>query len=282
MSGGDFQPLCRTMRIVLIILLTFRLFDVLTFASDLSPQQQRAVLEEAQRSYEAGMGAVRSEPGAAREAFRNSAARFQLVADSLDEGAANGYLLYNLANAHLQAGNVGRAILNYRRAQQLIPGDPRLEHNLNHARTLCRTQIASIGTRDLMSALLGWHDRLQTRWRFLVFAALNAGLWLTAIAAIRSRAARRLLIALALLWLPAGASVASDVLGLAGRPQGVLVADDVIVRRGNSIGFERKFEQPLHAGTEFTLVQRRGDWLLIQLANGDDGWVESKAAELVR
>jgi hypothetical protein len=228
------------------------------------------------------MGTVRSEPGTAREAFRSSAARFQLVADSFEEGAANGYLLYNLANAHLQAGHVGRAILNYRRAQQLIPGDARLEHNLNYARSLCRTQIAATGTRDLIGALLGWHDRIELHWRFLAFAALNAGLWLTAIAAIRSRAARRLLIVLALLWLPAGVSVASDVLGIARRPQGVLVADDVIVRKGNSVGFEPKFEQPLHAGTEFTLVQQRGDWLLIELANGEEGWVESKAAELVR
>ena len=30
--------------------------------------------------------------------------------------------------------------------------------------------------------------------------------------------------------------------------------------------------QPLHPGTEFTVLERLGDWLHVQLDNGTQGW----------
>jgi tetratricopeptide (TPR) repeat protein len=43
-------------------------------------------------------------------------------------------VLFNLANAYFREGQIGRAILNYERAQLLAPDDPDITANLNFAR----------------------------------------------------------------------------------------------------------------------------------------------------
>ena len=63
----------------------------------------------------------------ARE-YGKAAALFEKLAAS---GIHNGKLYYNLANAYLKQGKLGKAILWYERAQRLIPGDPDLAFNMN-------------------------------------------------------------------------------------------------------------------------------------------------------
>ena len=52
---------------------------------------------------------------------------------------ADGYrapeLYFNLANAYFRAGDVGRAVLHYKKAEQLAPRDPHIQHNLQFALT---------------------------------------------------------------------------------------------------------------------------------------------------
>ena len=50
-----------------------------------------------------------------------------------DSGIKNGKLFYNLANAYLKNGNLGKAVLWYERAYKLIPGDPDLQFNMEFA-----------------------------------------------------------------------------------------------------------------------------------------------------
>ena len=52
-----------------------------------------------------------------------------------EKGVVNGKLYYNLGNAYLKSGDVGRAILWYERALKLMPHDPDLRFNINYARS---------------------------------------------------------------------------------------------------------------------------------------------------
>ena len=84
----------------------------------------------------------------------------------------------------------------------------------------------------------------------------------------------------AVLWLACAISVAADELG--GRAlEGVVLADDVVVRKGNSEGFEPRFEQPLHEGVEFRVIEQRPDWLSIELPDGKTGWIRAADAGLI-
>jgi len=250
------------------------------WAERLTDDQVAVVLSEAQRDYDRGIALLRGDPDQARGLFASAARRFQHAADSLPP---NGILRYNLANAQLQSGDTGRAIANYRRAERLIPGDARLRANLEHARTLVRSRIAPSGRRSLADALLGWHDRTspQLRWRTLLVCYM--AFWIAT--AIRTQRAGGALIAAMIvsgvLSLALGASLAADAWGWGRHPVGVIIQDDITVRKGNGLGFDPRFEQSLHAGTEFEVIEIRGEWLHIQLVDENTGWIETNVAEVI-
>ena len=63
--------------------------------------------------------------------------------------------------------------------------------------------------------------------------------------------------------------------------EGVVIAEEIVGRKGNSESYEPSFKEPLHAGTEFTVVEQRGAWLEIRLANGMSTWIPEDAVELL-
>jgi uncharacterized protein YgiM (DUF1202 family) len=65
-----------------------------------------------------------------------------------------------------------------------------------------------------------------------------------------------------------------------GPTQGVLVAKEVVVRKGNGEGYDLQFAEPLHEGLEFTVVEQRGGWIHMELSNGQQGWVRADQAEV--
>jgi hypothetical protein len=249
-----------------------------TATAELTPDQRLQLLVEARTAYTEGIDALRSDPVAAATAFGSSAQRYRQL---VDDGIVNGQLLYNLGNAHLQKGDVGEAILAYRAAEQLIPGDPRLAHNLEYARSLRHDHIAASGRRQLADALLVWHRGSATQTRFGVFVAGYAVFWIVlTVNLFAPRVAWRWTAgAAAVLWLATGVSLAVE--HLAPDRQGVIVADEVIVRKGNGEGFAPLFEQPLHEGVEFHLIEQRAGWLHVELDNGSSGWIPADQAGLI-
>ncbi len=229
----------------------------------LSGGQRQQILDEARQTYDGGVAALRTDPVHAAELFADSALRFeQLVAD----GVVNGRLQYNLGNAYLQMGELGRAILHYRAAEQIIPRDPKLRHNLTYARSLTESRIAVSGERALRTALLGWHRSTSIGARFVVFVTAYTLCWvLLTVNLLSSRSWWRWpAVAAAIVWIALGVSVAADTFGASDHREGVVIVDDVVVRKGNGEGFEPRFEQPLHQGVEFRVLEQRPGWLSIE------------------
>lgn len=212
-------------------------------------------------------------------AFRQAHDKFQAVVDA---GIENGQLYYNLGNTHLRLGEIGKAIADYRRALRLTPGDERLEANLRFARSLKRDHIAASGKRRLLQTMFFWHYSLPLRTRTIA-AMIGYGLFWLLLAAgrlsPRVRAGYPALLCLAL-WMALAVSVAVCLPSQSGSTGGVLVASDVVVRKGNGEGYGPQFEQPLHEGVEFRVVELRGAWIRIELADGNQGWVREREVEL--
>jgi len=61
----------------------------------------------------------------------------------------------------------------------------------------------------------------------------------------------------------------------------VVLVDDVIARKGNGEGFEPQFEEPLHQGVEFEVLDRRPGWFQVELADGQRGWIRTDQAALI-
>lgn len=237
------------------------------------------LLRDAERCFEGGNEAHSRED--AVELWRKAAVRYERAVK--EGGVSNGALYYNLGNVYFRLGDTGRAILNYRRAQRLIPNDRNLMKNLAFARSRCQDSIEETESRKVLKTLLFWHYdfALGTRELVFIFAFCLACI----LASIRLKMRRGWLttgaVLLFLCALVMAASMVTTELSERSHRSGVIIADETTGYNGNSTSYEKTFQAPLHAGTEFALVEKRGSWIEIVLANGMTTWIEEQDAELL-
>jgi len=195
------------------------------------------------------------------------------------QGVVSGAALYNEGNALMKAGQRGRAIAAYREATRYRPGDPYLKANLDYA---LGSGGDAAARRPLVGYVLFWQDWISYPAKFHLAGATALATFLLAVVALfwRRRWLQRLCIAglvvTALLSFAAG----YDWYRFDYQKHGVVVQSEVIARKGNAESYQPAFTDPLVEGTEFSVVDRRGNWLLIRLP-GDgnrEGWIEQNTA----
>ena len=255
------------------------LIPAMALGGDLTSTQQTAVLAEGHEAYAQGLAQRDHNPGAANVSFERAIDRFGVI---VDDGLTTGPLLYNLGNAQVQAGHVGPAIATYLRAEVLMPGDAKLAENLAHARSLVRTRVDADAGTAVVDRLLFWHYTWSSALKLSLFAFAWIVLWsvLTIHHWRRVPGLRTTMTITGVASVALGLSVAWPLI-TAESPVGVLVQDDVIVRKGDNNAFEPRFEEPIHQGVEFRVLESRPQWLHIELPDGQDGWVPRDATELV-
>lgn len=216
-----------------------------------------------------------------------AAAGYAAAAECLESAAASsdrgGKLLYNLGNAYLLAGDVGRAVLNYRRAELALGDEPNLRRNLALARRMRTDRIAPADRWRGLKTLLFWHYDVGRPARMVAFGICYVLVWfLAAWRLVRPRARVGWAICLcAAIVVLAGGSLAAESGWLGGRTEGVIVAAETAARTGDGDQGQAAFDGPLHAGTEFTLVEKRRRWMHVELTDGRRCWIRTRAAGLV-
>ncbi len=245
------------------------------------PSRPRLLLQlsEALRSFDRGSALLRTAPDEALAALRVARDKFRAVADA---GVENGPLYYNLGNTHLRLGEIGQAIACYRRAERLVPTDQRLQANLQFARSLCRNRIEASGKRTFLRTVFAWHYESPPRLR-MHLAMIGYGLFWLLLAAKALMPRIRLgyaALACLVVWVALAVSVAVDRPSRAELTEGVLIANDVIVRKGNGETYDPQFSQPLHEGVEFAVLEQRGGWIRIELPDENQGWVREREVAL--
>ncbi len=271
-----------------------RVFSVVGFASvlagggfaaatapDFAPVE---ILAQADEQFARGVAALASDRPAAEVALDQSIALYRRLVD--ERGIRNGGLYYNLGNAHLLRGDAGRAILNYRRAERLMPRDANLAVNLAEARRRTASRVAPLPEAQALRTFLFWHYDLSQRARFGIAAGAAALFWLSASAVLlrvlRARWWWGACGACALVALAFGASVYLEHRSRLDRPEGVVTAPEVIGRKGpDESAYQPSFTEPLGAGVEFRLVERRRNWLLVRLADGRESWIPDTAVDWI-
>lgn len=248
----------------------------------ITPDEQARILADASAAFAKGASQIDTDRAAGLESLRAAAAGFSRLID--EGGIENGRLYYNLANAQMLQGDLGRAIVNYRRAERLIPGDVNLVQNLAHARSRVATRIDASADTQVRSAVLGWHDRVPARVRFWAFAACNAAAWgIAALGFFRLVRGRTwwavAVLGLGVLALGAslGASLQAD-----GPQDAVIVQPSVVGRKGpDASAYQPSFDEPLNAGVEGAVIEQRPGWSLLRLRDGRQTWLPEGSVELV-
>lgn len=201
--------------------------------------------------------------------FKDAAAMFEVLASDLKERP---YLFYNTGNAFLKAGDLGRAVLWYERADRMIPGDPDLAFNLNYARSLVKDKNES--SPDIFSILFFWD-----RW-LPVFVIQGAAIFLSFLfftwSALRQVQRKKIFSGFGLILCALFALVTLMVLVQyqqnAARLEAVIIQEEVAVRSGVSSTATQLFS--LHAGTKVSVAEEREGYLKIRFSKDRVGWVK--------
>ncbi|MFH1077241.1 MAG: tetratricopeptide repeat protein [Pseudomonadota bacterium] len=224
---------------------------------------------------------VASKPGRAKELYGKAVLYFERIIR--EGGIENGKLFYNIGNAYFRMGDLGRAILNYRKAERYIPNNINLVHNLNYAKNRRVDQVKDKIKTRVYKTIFFWHYDLSLKTRFMLFLFFFDLVWVWAITALFFKKAwiRYGIIISALFVLLFAGSTGIEVLKESRTHTGVILAKEVFARKGDSVTYEPSFTEPLHAGTDFKLVESRMAWLYIELTDGRQCWIPEMAAGLI-
>lgn len=235
---------------------------------------ERGMAHEAIEAY--GTALEASDPARRVAGFRRARRLFEQVVR--DAGVANAALYVNLGNAALQCDEAGTAVLAYRRALSIEPGHPQARANLEHARRLLPDWVPRPGSAGLLDTFFFWFRTLSRAGRELAAALCFA--------------AAALLLALGIGWqrpwarnaalLPALVWMALTGVGLWSRWAGpiddvVVTVPEAVARSADASGAPPRFAEPLPAGTEARVLERRAHWVRIQLADGRHAWVRTSS-----
>ncbi len=252
-------PIRRNVRSSLLWLaLGFRLCAIdMARAEDAS-----TTFDQANRLYEAGK-------------FTEAAAAYE---NMLQQGRTSPALYFNLGNAWFKAGQLGRAVFNYRLAERLAPRDPDIRANLKFARN-------SIGTGTTPAS--SWWQRGTRRlaldeWTLLTFGAL--WLWLGLLTLGQWRPVLRKALSGYTATAGVGAALLAFCLGLEsyGRfsVESVIVsAREAVVRYGPWNESPNYFT--VRDGMELTVLDSKGEWLQVSDPAKRIGWLRREQVLVV-
>lgn len=207
---------------------------------------------------------------ARRAGFQQASQGFAALIEAGHESPA---LYTNLGNAALQAGRVGEAVLAYQRALRVDPASVTARQNLAHVRSLLPKWVPRPSGVESEGAL-HFYRRIPARQRSLAAAACFAAAALALFVAGRRPDGpwRGLAFVLGSAWLLLLASVVAGDARSEAR-LAVLTADETPARSSDSALAPLAFPDPLPPGVEVELLEERGEFVRVRLANGRDVWV---------
>lgn len=247
----------------------------------LSEEELQDLYSQAKQLFREGNEMAVRDRKAAVELYQRSVMRLERIVR--EGGVRNGKLYYNIGNTYFRMGRLGKAILNYRRAERYLPNDPNLHQNLEYARSRRLDKIEEKEKTKVLKTLVFWHYDLSLRTRSVVFLICFVGLWVGASIRLFLRAAcpRWLLLCLGVISALFLSSLLYENVVQGREKPGVIVADEVVTRKGDGESYEPAFKEPLHSGTEFRVIEDRGEWYQIELRDGTRCWLPVKTVELL-
>ncbi len=215
-----------------------------------------------------------------KEEFEQAIAVYE---GALTLGIESGPLYYNLGNVYFKHGSLGKAILNYLRAQRLMPRDADLTSNLDYAQSLIKGgRVVPQGNR-FARMFFNQAGSFSLNGLTLISVVLYFALAILTILIIVTKRLRK-----ALAYIAYPILVALIIFGslfLAQFYQTVIQKQAVVIAETS----DSKFEPLDGATTYFTLyegesivvVGSKEDWVKLRRRDGRQGWVKQPDIELL-
>lgn len=209
-----------------------------------------------------------------------------LIGSSLDADAElNPAAQRALGNAWLLSGDVGRAVLAFKRAEAVSPGDPMVRSSLEHARSLVGVDFGSGAGGDSRwrTVLNDWRARVPRAAVFYGGVALlfvGCGVLAMRIVSVLPK------------WVTVPAAVAA---GIGACALALLVAEPMMEQSGAAVVvsettgrtgpheqiYPPALDRAVPAGAEVRVLGARDGWYLCALG-GEKAWLPGESVERVR
>jgi len=223
-----------------------------------------------------------NDPDKARNLYEKAILNYEKIIS--DGQIKNSKLYYNLGNAYFLKEDIGRAILNYRRAQKLDKADMNIQKNLAFARSRRVDKVEIKTEKRILQTLFFWHYDFSIKTKFLITCIFFAIVCISGILMLWRGKSPPLVTAAAICGILTVSFLTSVILEARTRANticGVITADQVVARQGDGPNYPASFKDPLHAGTEFDLPEQRPGWFHIMLSDDSEGWIPDNAAEVI-
>lgn len=195
----------------------------------------------------------------------------------INEGISNPNLYLNIGNCYYRMGEYGKALLNYRRAWFLAPGDPNIRHNISLFATHKKNP------NPFISSLAFVVDRISLRtFAYLLIFSFTLLVILLSIRLIQL--VRTLRFPTNPLLILSGVIFIFSLIGFSvwfGRVQSgwVVVTQSTTAYSGPGDQFKELMR--IDEAEEGSVIRESNGWWLIQLYSGEGGWVDDTKAEYV-
>ncbi|MDX2198397.1 MAG: tetratricopeptide repeat protein [Phycisphaerae bacterium] len=253
---------------------------LLSVASGVARADQRETLHAALEAFDQAVNRAALDPAGAKPLYAEALARFQSLRSA---GVNSAALCFNLGNTYYRLNDLGRAVLEYRRAERIAPRDQRVRRNLSYVRERVVPSIAPPQSGQLGGALLLGLERLSLWERVTITLLLGFAAWGWMSWPMLRRAAPRVSFApllLAVAALALGAHAAWELRSDARTPEAVVV-ERATLRLGRGEGYEPALSDALGPGVELRIIEERAGWAEVELRDGKRGWIVLTAIERV-
>ncbi len=245
----------------------FPLLWLLAIASLASASASPEALKRATAAYKQANAAYeKTDYAKAAELYRNA----------IDESVADPRLYFNYGNCLFRLNQPGMAILYYEKARKLDPNDQDIAYNLRFVNAQIIDKNPAAESNALTRAIGFAHSAFSINQGLWTSVGLFSLIFLAAILALYAGAAFRgaliaamVLAALALLAL--SPSLYFKIKEQESLQYGVVLKPAVEMFSGPGETFQVLTQ--VHEGTKFEIVETRGDWVSVKLANGKGGFV---------
>jgi tetratricopeptide (TPR) repeat protein len=218
----------------------------------------------------------------AQKNYEAAATTYQKV---LDAGIRTSSIYYNLGNTHYRLNNLASAILNYERAHRIFPNDDDVNANLRFANSKITDKMEVVPELFLKRWWTSFLLLLSVQ-SWSVFGVLSLLLGFVGLViylfSLKVELKRfSFYIGLVLIFLGV------CCISFAGAEESYLQAHkEAIVFNGvvnvkSSPDIKLKTLMVIHEGTKVRIIEPRENWLKVELPNGNIGWVEAAALQLI-
>lgn len=241
-------------------------------------------LDAAISSLDAGIQLLEAHDPDARSSILRAAAQIE---ESITQ---NGYhtvgAYHALGNAYALSGDLGRAMLSYRRAELIDPRDPKIKDSIAYVQDQVRVSVEPSMPNRIRQALVSWRGLVSRGVLWAVGFSLYTCAWVLLIVSMLTSEPRRVRLLSVLFILVA--TVPIGALGYEWRyshraQSAVILWEEVNAMSGpDDAIYDAVYAEPLVAGVEGRVMEIREGWAQLRMLDATVCWVPQDAFELVR